>query len=593
MIDESQRHLRQWLTLFGLVVLVCVLYFAQAVLVPLALAILLAFLLTPTVAWFERRIGRVAAVLLVTSLAFTGLGAAAYSVTTQLGSAVGELPKYRQNIRQKIRDVRAMATGGSLEQLQDTIEDIEHEINQGDPVATPPAVVVEPKQVGTLSGLPQVIGPALEPLATVGLVVALVIFLLLERQELRDRLLRLFGSARVPITIKALDEAGTRVSRYLVMQSIVNACYGLGVGIGLYLLGVPYPMLWAALGAALRFIPYVGPWIAAGAPVLLAFAVLPGWERPLGVVALFVGLELVTNMFLETVFYAGVAGVSSVGLLVAVAFWTWLWGPLGLLLATPLTVCITVLGKYVPTLEFVTVLLSDEPGLEDDVRFYQHLLTGNAYEAERVLDEHVEAAGPEAAYDAIVVPALCHARRDLAEGRLSAEEEHALLATASEILDDMPAALQGDCDASRPDVSNLPPLVGYPVGSEAAVLALQMFDRTLGMPAGGFTVLPRQTSPQDLIDEVRRRQAQAVCLASVPPSRLSTTAQLVKRLRALDPAVKIVVGRWTPHGVSDGDVALLRDAGADAVAATLTQSRTQLLALFPQAAEGPSIRLSR
>ena len=181
----------------------------------------------------------------------------------------------------------------------------------------------------------------------------LVIFMLLERRDLRDRLLGLFGHGRLALTTKAIDEAGTRVSRQLLMQSLVNAIYGIAAGVGLYFLGVPYPLLWASLGAALRFIPYVGPVLGAGAPILVALAALEGWTRPLEVIALFVVLELFTNLVLETVLYAGAAGVSQVALLVSVAFWTWLWGPLGLLMATPLTVCLVVLGKHVPGLEFM------------------------------------------------------------------------------------------------------------------------------------------------------------------------------------------------------------------------------------------------
>ena len=208
-------------------------------------------------------------------------------------------------------------------------------------------VVVAPEAASAFAGFSW-LGPIVGPLGTAGLVVALVMFMLLERRDLRDRLIGLFGHGRLASTTKAFDEAGSRVSRQLLMQSLVNLVYGVGVGIGLYFLGVPYPFVWAALGAALRFIPYVGPVLGAGAPILVSLAALEGWRGPLVVVALFVVLELFTNLVLETVLYAGAAGVSQVALLVSVAFWTWLWGPLGLLLATPLTVCLVVLGKHVP-----------------------------------------------------------------------------------------------------------------------------------------------------------------------------------------------------------------------------------------------------
>ena len=220
-----------------------------------------------------------------------------------------------------------------------------------------------------------------------GLVIALVIFMLLEREALRNRLIRLFGHRRLVMTTRALDEAGSRVSRYLLVQSLVNVVFGTCVGIGLYLIGVPYPLLWGALAGALRYIPYVGPTVAAVAPLLLALA-LEGWAKPVLVLALFLSLELFTNLVLETVVYAGVAGISQVALLVALAFWAWLWGPLGILLATPLTVCLAVMGKYVPGLEFVSTLISDEPVLSPDVSYYQRLLAGDQAEAIEIAERH-------------------------------------------------------------------------------------------------------------------------------------------------------------------------------------------------------------
>jgi predicted PurR-regulated permease PerM len=210
------------------------------------------------------------------------------------------------------------------------------------------------------------LNPILAPLTTAGLVVTMVIFMLLERRDLRDRLIRLFGLAQLDVTTRAFDEAGARVSRQLLMQALVSVIYGVAAGVGLYVLDVPYPLVWAALGAVLRFVPYVGPLLGAGAPILISLAAADGWVGPLWVVGLFVVLELFTNLVLETVLYAGAAGISSVALLLSVAFWTWLWGPLGLLIATPLTVCLVVLGKHVPGLEFVGTLMAQQPTIGDE-----------------------------------------------------------------------------------------------------------------------------------------------------------------------------------------------------------------------------------
>jgi predicted PurR-regulated permease PerM len=222
----------------------------------------------------------------------------------------------------------------------------------------PVPVVVQPPSL--LSQLPTI----LEPLASAGLVIALVIFMLLERGDMRNRLIRLIGYGRLTLTTKALDEAGQRISRYLLMHSLVNGSHGVALGCGLFLIGLPYALLWGVLAAVLRFIPYIGPAVSALFPAALSLAAFPGWEQPLLVIGLIAGLELLSNMFMEPLLYGRTAGVSEVALMVAIAFWTWLWGPIGLLLATPLTVSLGVLGRYVPQLEFLGVLLSDDPVLE-------------------------------------------------------------------------------------------------------------------------------------------------------------------------------------------------------------------------------------
>lgn len=278
-MEDTVRTLKPWVTFAGCVLVVSVLYWAQAVLVPVALAILLTFVLTPPVTWLERWIGRVPAVLVVVTLVFSVLGLSGWGLTRQLGYLAADLPGYRANIRTKIADVRGAGKGGAVEQLQDTIEDIKGDLGasglQKGTVSRP--LVVAPEVASAFAGFSW-LGPIVGPLSTAGLVVALVMFMLLERRDLRDRLIGLLGHGRLASTTKAFDEAGSRVSRQLLMQSLVNLVYGVGVGIGLYFLGVPYPFVWAALGAALRFIPYVGPVLGAGAPILVSLAALEGCE---------------------------------------------------------------------------------------------------------------------------------------------------------------------------------------------------------------------------------------------------------------------------------------------------------------------------
>ena len=280
------------------------------------------------------------------------------------------------------------------------------------------------------------LGPIIGPLGTAALVVALVIFMLLERRDLRDRLIGLIGHGRLTVTTKAFDEAGSRVSKQLLMQSLVNGIYGVVAGLGLYLLGVPYPLVWGTLGAALRFVPYLGPVLGAGAPILVSLAALPGWAGPLSVVGMFTALELFTNLVLETVLYAGAAGVSQVALLISVAFWTWLWGPLGLLMATPLTVCLVVLGKHVPGLSFVGTLMADTPPLAPEYGYYQRLLARDPGEAADLIERHIKNEPWGTVYDALLLPALNYAERDRLENRLSPDEEAAVIEATRELLTD-------------------------------------------------------------------------------------------------------------------------------------------------------------
>src|SRR4029453_14265547 len=379
---------RRWFTFAGGVLIVAVLYWAQVVIVPVAVALLLTFVLSPAVVPLQRRLGGgVVAVLLVVVLTVGSLGVGGWAVTTQLRSLVQQLPTYQQNVRQKIRDVRWLGHGQVMDTVQATVEDIQSEIAKGEPTGTTAKpIVVEATPMASLWGLPTAVGPWLEPFATAALVMVLVIFMLLEHQDLRNRLINLFGHRHLTVTTRAFDEAGRRVSRYLVAQALINLFVGICVGVGLYLIGVPYPILWAALAAILRFVPYFGPWIAAIAPILVSLAAFDGWTRPVLVLALYVGLEFFTNFVVESFFYAGAAGVSQVGLLVAVAFWTWLWGPLGLLMATPLTVCLVVIGKYVPGVDFVATLMADTVNLESDVSYYQRLLAGDHAEAAELLE---------------------------------------------------------------------------------------------------------------------------------------------------------------------------------------------------------------
>jgi predicted PurR-regulated permease PerM len=582
-VDDTLKSVKLWLTFAGGVLVVAVLYWAQAVLVPFALAILLTFVLTPPVNWLQRWVGRVPAVLLVVTLVFAALGLAGLGLTWQMDQLVEDLPVYRANIRTKIADVRLAGRGSAVEKLQEELEGIKADLGTTE---TPKGTVSRPLVVTSnqVTGLLAFawLGPVVGPLTTAGLVAAMVIFMLLERRDLRDRLIGLIGQGQLATTTKAFDEAGSRVSRQLLMQSLVSLLYGIAVFVGLYFLHVPYPLVWATLGAAFRFIPYIGPVLGAGAPILVSLAALEGWTGPLMVLALFVFLELFTNLVLETVLYAGAVGVSQVVLLVSVAFWTWLWGPLGLLMASPLTVCLVVLGKHVPGLAFVGLLMDDTPALAPEYGFYQRLLARDQSEAAELIDSHIKTGPPASVYDALLLPALSYAERDRLEHRLSAEEEAAVIDATRELIADAAEIIRRHAETEPPatdaDPSPLGPreplrVLGYAVNGAADEVALAMLAHLIDDLPIAMEITAARMQAVELVSLLRDRKFSVVCFADLPPSSSSKTRYLVRRLRSTLPELRIAVGRWAPPALADESLQTLLDAGADHVASLLIESR--------------------
>jgi len=584
-LDDTLKSVKPWVTFAGGVLIVAVLYWAQAVLVPFALAILLAFVLTPPVNWLQGWVGRVPAVLLVVTLVFAALGLAGVGLTWQMNSLVEDLPGYRANIRTKIADVRLAGRGSVVEKLPEMLEGIKADLDTSEaPTGTVlRPLVVASNQVTGFLGFAW-LGPVVGPLSTAGLVAAMVIFMLLERRDLRDRLIGLIGHGQLATTTKAFDEAASRVSRQLLMQSLVSLLYGIAVFVGLYFLHVPYPLVWATLGAALRFIPYVGPVLAAAAPILVSLAALQGWTGPAIVLAFFVVLELFTNLVLETALYAGAVGVSQVVLLVSVAFWTWLWGPLGLLMASPLTVCLVVLGKHVPGLAFVGLLMDDTPALASEYGFYQRLVARDQSEAAELIDSHIKTESPSSVYDALLLPALSYAERDRVERRLSSEEEAAVIDATRELISDAAGMIRRHAETERPAAVDptLPgprePLrvLGYAVNGGADEVALAMLAHLLDDRPIAMEITSVRMQAMELVSFVTDRKFSVVCFADLPPSSSSKTRYLVRRLRSAVPELRIAVGRWAPAALADESPQALLDAGANSVASLLVESRDYL-----------------
>jgi predicted PurR-regulated permease PerM len=585
-LDDTLKSVKPWVTFAGGVLVVAVLYWAQVVLVPIALAILLTFVLTPPVTWLQRWVGRVPAVLIVVTLVFAAVGLASWGLTLQMDHLVQDLPGYRDNIRTKIADVRLAGRGSALEKLQDLLAGIKADLETSEaPKGTVSRPVVVMSNPATGFSAFAWLGPVVGPLSTAGLVAAMVIFMLLERRDLRDRLIGLIGHGQLATTTKAFDEAGSRVSRQLLMQSLVSLLYGIAVFVGLYFLHVPYPLVWATLGAALRFVPYVGPVLAAGAPILVSLAALEGWTGPLIVLALFVVLELFTNLVLESVLYAGAVGVSQVVLLVSVTFWTWLWGPLGLLMASPLTVCLVVLGKHVPGLAFVGLLMDDTAALAPEYGFYQRLVARDQSEAAELIDSHIKTEPPASVYDALLLPALSYAERDRLEHRLSSEEEAAVIGATRELITDAAETIRRHAATEPPAAAADPSLfgprdplrvLGYAVNGPADEVALAMLAHLLDDLPIAMEITGTRMQAVELVSLVGDRKFSVVCFADLPPSSSSKTRYLVRRLHSALPELGIAVGRWAPSALADENSQMLLDAGANHVASLLIESRNYL-----------------
>ena len=589
---ETRRRRLDVVAVFGGCTLaVAVLYWTQAVLIPIALAILLSFLLSPVVRGLERiGIGRIGSVAVTAALAFAVLGAVGFALWLQVTRLAHDLPGYRANIRAKILDVQGATSGGIIDRLRVAADDVSATIDRGaarharqrglasapsdDPV---PVVMQSPSMLWQIPSL-------LEALASAGFVLVLVIFMLLERRDLRDRLIRLIGYGRLAVTTRAFDEAAARIGRYLVAQSLLNAGYGATVGAGLYLLGIPYALLWGFLAACLRFVPYAGPFLGAAMPVLVALAAFPGWRVPLLTAGLFAVCELVTNMVVEPLLYGQSAGVSQVALLAAIAFWTWLWGPIGLVLATPLTVCLVVLSKNVPELNFIYYLLAAADVLEPDVRLYQRLLAADDEEAIEVVAAF-RRAGSGDAYDQLLLPALVRTAMDRARHRLTADEEQRMHRAARRLLIAMARASGAAVVRDAATGASPRRVLGCPATGAGDALVLQILTCAL---AGDPVVVERLwtgAGSLELLSTVDSVAPDAVCIAALPPRGAVTTRYLCRRLRRQFPRLPIVV--LVPGGAAEdgapGVAQALTSAGASVVVDTVGAARDAILLLLAPA----------
>jgi predicted PurR-regulated permease PerM len=547
-----------------------VLYLARDVLIPFALAILLAFLLAPAVRRLERwNLGRVLSTFIVVMLGFSFIGTVAYVAGSQAVSLAANLPEYRANVSAKIRELRKPGVG-KIAKAQEAIRDLE---KQADPSPQKPMPVTETPE-SPYSQLMDLVAPVAKPVGLALAVIVFTILMLLHRESMREKLIGLIGPRRINVTTQALDEASYRVSRYLFMQLVMNACFGIPFGIALHLIGIPNAMLWGLLATLLRFIPYAGVWIALSMPLALAFAISDGWSEVGWVLGVFLALELALVNFVEPLVYGRSAGLSPIAIILAALFWTLLWGPVGLLLATPLTVCVAVMGRYIPELGYLNVILGVEPVLSAEARFYQRLVAMDAEEAEDLAERYANEKGLLELYDKVVIPALALAEQDRHRHALEEQRERFIFDTTRrlvEYLEDRSPEQQAEAaQAKRSNVVHrpAPPLCLIGARDEADHVAALVLARMLEPPEFNPHVIGYPLLAAEAIDEIEQKGCRIACISAVPPHAAAQAGQICKRLKSRLPELRILVALWTAEDPQKLE-ARLRDAGADEVVTRL------------------------
>ena len=557
------------------VLAVGILFWAKAVLIPVALAVLLAFALSPLAGWLERRgAGRVTGALLVSAVALTLLTGLGWVAVVQVRNLSVEIPKHGPELAAKFDPLLRITDklGGSSTPTEAEAETKPNPSPQPPELiakakSTPPVpvTIVKSQGAGVMEWLPSVAAPAAELLATSLLVAVLTIFLLIQRESVRDRVLALAGRRGLTATTRALEDAGHRVSRFILLQASTNATMGAIVACGLWAIGVPYAALWGLLTAALRFVPYIGIWVSALFPFALAVAVFPGWGAALGVLALYGISDGIMSNAVEPLLFGHGTGVSSLALLIAAAFWAFLWGPVGLLLAVPLTVCLVVLGEHVPSLKFLQTVLGDEPQVDPAARYFHRVLSRESDEAAVLIGEQAAGRPLLEVYDEVLLPTLAQAKTERDRGELTAAEERAFYRVTRDVLVGVLAAQRVETGAgdqpSRPAVR----VIGCSTKGEADRLALGML-RDVARPAGcEVEVVPAAKLVAVAQERANHGDHVVVCIGAVSPGGLAQAAGLIKQVKARVKDVKVLVGRWGMSGDHRETERFLMDAGATKV----------------------------
>jgi predicted PurR-regulated permease PerM/CheY-like chemotaxis protein len=591
-INPKRANSSPLLRVITVAAVVAALRFGKELVIPLTLAVLLSFLLTYPVTWLERlKLGRVFSVVVVLAFALSAAGGMIWIGTQQLAEIVNRLPQYQANIQRKMQRVQNPA-GSGFAKAANNIYQVANQFSPENAAAkkvpnpAAPAVPVEviQRRPTMFDSLGLIGGSVLRFFTTAIAVAILTFFMLLRRTDLRNRVFRLFGQGRINVMTTAMDDAAKRVSRYLLTQSIVNSAFGLLLGTGLSLIGVPFAAFWGFLGATLRFVPYVGTWTAGLCPFILALAVFEGWRQPLLCIGLFAVVELTMAGLVEPWIYATRTGISSLAILLSAAFWTMLWGPIGLVVSTPLTVLLFVLGRYIPQLEFLYILLGDEPVLPPDVYYYQRLIAMDEDEAREVAEEYLKDRSPIDLYDAVFIPALSLAERDRHQSQLEEERQKLIYDTTRELIEDVgegsaPESWQGKIETDPSQMS----ILCMPARDEADELVALMLAQIL-RHAGHQTEFVPIGRVEEMLAKAEQCQPDVMFISALPPFAISHARSLCRKVRQRYPGMRVVVGLWGSATDPKTVQQRLGSGCSDHLVHTLEEAQLQLR-LFREQAE--------
>ncbi len=541
-----------------LAVTTLVLFFARELLIPFAFALTLAFLLAPAISRLEaRRLPRVLAVAITGILTFTITCGVGYVVARQLLNIARDLPAYQLQIQRKIAAVHSPAAQ-SLEKAFTVVEGISENLATTASTTAPnpqqalaqiqPVRVIDPSRT-QLQSAAELLMSFLRPIGTFGVVIVFTIYLLMKREELRHRILLLAGMGRISVMTQALQDAATRISQYLLMQAAVNAAYGTLFGFGLFLIGIPYATLWAVLAAILRIVPYVGTATCVVLPLVVAVAISSSWATPLMVIGLFLVLELTCANFVEPWLYSTRTGISSLALLAMAIFWTLLWGWPGLILSTPLTVCMVVLGRYVPQMSFLHSLLGTDAELSTEALFYERLLAMDQQEARAVANRFLESNSLVELYDSVIIPSLALVEQDRHQGNLDDVRCNFFFLAIGELIAELTDYNSGVPENEAPPAPHFKThdfaVVCISASDQADELTTQMLVQLMER-AEHPTLLLQASVSHEILDSLANEPNTVIFISALPPFAFAQARNICQRVRAHLPSNRIVIGLWNP-----------------------------------------------